>query len=163
MDTIAIPVQQERLVTEVTRIDYESIADGAGSAHGTNGTEGWIYGLSIARLFGPGYEDALIRFPAISETLIWLCNAREKMLVQCMVSRLVAGGELRPHMDGEPANERWHLPVITNGDAVWWDAQNGSLHMEPRKWWGPVPYCGVYHGFKNGDTERIHVIADLGS
>lgn len=133
--------------------EFESIRDGSGSSH-FDGPEGWIHGLTMARLPVQGHLQAAVR--ELRD------NVQVGRLVQCMVNRLAPGGSLAPHRDGLPSHMRFHLPLKTNPDAYWWDELNGKVHMRRGHWYGPVPYCGVLHSAVNdGDSERVHLVIDF--
>lgn len=150
---------------------YERVLDGSGHP-GEDFAAGWINGLSNTRLFlrKPGTHkpeevvtDILVRFPQIELAIEEL---REEMgyrlITQVMVNKLGARGKLSAHRDGLPDDYRWHLPIVTNPHAVWWDEFNGTMHMPEGAWTGPVPYCGVLHAAaNNGDEPRVHVVVDF--
>jgi hypothetical protein len=130
--------------------------------------DGWIYGLSNTRLFlrHPKTHaveiDRISEFPEISAALSDLeSETSHHYLTQIMVNVLDAGGVLAPHRDGLPDDYRYHLPVQTNVDVLWWDELNGGTYMQHGQWHGPVSYCGVLHSVVNyGSQPRIHIVAD---
>lgn len=144
-----------------------------GSGHGGDGFRpGWIYGLSNTRLFlrKPGTHspkdvviDHLTLFPAVEAAIEDVREATgHRLLTQVMVNCLEAGGRLAAHRDGLPDDDRYHLPVVTNPHAVWWDEFGGTFHMDAGYWHGPVPYCGVLHAVaNNGEYERLHLVVDF--
>lgn len=146
----------------------ERVLDGSGSA-GTDFRAGWIAGLSNTRLFlrhprtGHAQIDLLDAFPHVK----WAIEDLRQMtghrtLNQVMVNQLEPGGKLSAHRDGPPDDARYHLPVVTNDRAMWWDEYNATLHMEDGYWHGPVPYCGVLHAVvNNGDRARLHLVVDF--
>jgi hypothetical protein len=89
-----------------------------------------------------------------------------------MINWLVPGTEVPVHRDWivptqaqphAPTVERWHLPIQTNLDAVFWDEDRGEHHMPLGVWCGPVPYW-IRHTVRNhGTTDRIHIVVDLDS
>lgn len=140
----------------------ESIADGAGTARGTDTEDGWIHGLTIARVHGPGYPDFRYAFPSIRDECSWLAQLENMTVQQVMINKLRPKSELKKHRDGEPRHYRWHLPITTHPSALWWDEIDGQVHMKLGVWHGPVNYCGVLHTMKNGSIyPRIHLIVDL--
>ena len=76
-----------------------------------------------------------------------------------MVNRLAPGVEVPTHTDSE-GGVRWHLPVVTNPDAKWWDEQNGEVFMDSA-WWGPVPYAIPHRVWNHGEAARIHIVVDV--
>lgn len=150
------------LQKEIVTVPLEKVADGSGEARGNDVNEGWINGLEMARLYGPGYDDILSQFPAIQATVDLHSYREHKVIVQVMVNKLAPHSALGIHRDGPPNHFRWHLPVITNELVYWYDELDGELHMECDKWYGPVNYCGIKHGMRNdGDTARYHLVVDL--
>lgn len=149
-------VDWEALQREVFTVPLRRIQDGSGSSH-FNGPEGWIRGLSMARVhLGETY-------PLITQAVTEL---RERVpvgaTVQVMVNKLDAGGELSSHRDGYPDHARFHLPIVTSPAVYWWDELNGHVHMREREWYGPVPYCGVLHSAGNpSPVYRFHLVADF--
>lgn len=167
----AVPLRDIRKQLTM-RAKYRRVQDGSGHG-GEDFSDGWIHGLSNTRLFlrRPGTStpdavliDSLAEYPAIEMAIE---EIREEMgyriLTQVMVNVLdPQNGRLNAHRDGLPDDYRWHLPVLTNPAANWWDEYNGTMHMDEGQWHGPVPYCGVLHAaFNNGTLPRIHVVADF--
>lgn len=131
------------------------IPDGAGSSH-FGGPEGWINGLSTAKV---GFGDCSDVWDAVEQLRDALGMGP---VAQVLVNRLAAGNEFGRHRDGLPDNARFHLPVITNDKAWWWDELNGTVRMKAGYWYGPMPYCGILHAVGNpGEQDRIHLIADF--
>lgn len=124
--------------------------------HGERGTEGWITGLSMARVNIAEYAE-------LTRAIVLLLRQRPMgSLVQVMVNKLDAGTALAPHVDGGPDHLRFHLPVITHPLVKWWDEDNGTRVMSTGWWYGPVPYCGKLHSVTNDSpVDRIHVVADF--
>jgi len=78
-----------------------------------------------------------------------------------MLNRLKAKGFVKEHIDPINRGERWHLPLTTNVETIWWDELEGTFHMRAGLWWGPVPYK-VLHSVRNdGSTDRIHLVVDV--
>jgi hypothetical protein len=169
VDTIPLSETTSDLVlADVRNVAVTRVTDGSG--HGGNGfAAGWITGLANTRLFlrDPKTHvpviDRLADFPGIRQALRGLEFAtHHHYLTQVMVNVLHGGGSLAAHRDGLPDDYRYHLPVVTNPEVVWWDELNGEAHMRAGYWHGPVPYCGVLHSVANGGTEsRIHLVADF--
>lgn len=137
----------------------ETIPDGSGRDANGNG---WIYGLRLGRLYVDGQEDHMSHAPYLRLALTDLGSRLTRLkLRQVMVSVLAPGGELAPHSDGPPNDLRFHLPVATNTQCYWWDEILDQSFMPLGQWSGPVDYCGISHSaVNNGDTTRIHIIAD---
>lgn len=150
------------LQAEIAKVPLEKIPDNSGSARGENTQEGWIKGLSMARLYGPEYPDKLPEYPVIGHVVELFANQQNRPIHQVMVNELQPHSALEMHRDGPPAMMRWHLPITTNALVEWYDELNGWAHMELNKWHGPVAYCGHLHSMTNdGETARIHLIVDL--
>lgn len=150
------------LQAEIATVPLEEIPDNSGSARGENAQEGWIKGLSMARLCGPEYPDKLQEYPTIGHVVELFANQQDKPIHQVMVNQLRAHSTLELHRDGPPEMLRYHLPITTNPLVEWYDEIDGWVHMELDKWYGPVNYCGKLHSMTNdGETARIHLIVDL--
>lgn len=96
-----------------------------------------------------------------------------------MVNVLPAGVSVPLHTDTLRANvdagrfviERWHLPIVTDRESMYWDptledmgySSSGrqGLHMEPRFWYGPIPYWLDHCIWNDGTLDRTHLIVDL--
>lgn len=162
MKVEATSIDLDRLIKEIETVPLEDIPDGSGAARGEGTREGWITGLHMARLCGPGYDDNLKHYPAIYEAICELAEWQGNALIQVMVNRLDAGRKLDKHRDGLPDNYRYHLPVITHPDVEWWDERFGKRHMTLGVWYGPVPYCGILHSMTNdSDVDRYHLVVDF--
>jgi hypothetical protein len=152
----------------LSEMHLDEIPDRSGQG-GDGFAGGWVNGLANARLFlrspkdGKVIVDHLSVFPSIQRVIVQLMADRGyTVLKQVMVNRLASGGRLERHRDGLPDDARWHLPLITNPSAKWWDEYNGDVHMDVGYWYGPVPYCGVLHSAVNdGQSERVHIVADF--
>lgn len=157
MNTVACTaVRLEELRAEMLAIPLVRIRDDSGHPH-HGGPSGWIHGLSNSRI-------------RLGETYPKLTEAVEDLqielglgdVVQVMVNKLGAGALLAPHRDGYPSHNRFHLPIITNDFAYWWDELHGTVHMRAGFWYGPVPYCGILHSAGNPATsDRLHVVVDF--
>lgn len=161
MDTYPmISADMDRLINEIRHFSLEQIPDGSGSSH-YDGPEGWIHGLSMARVEAMQAK----KYPLLSLELRGIygnVGYTYGSIVQMMLTRLEPGGHLDAHKDGPPNRARFHLPLITHPDALWWDEIEGSRHMEAGTWYGPVPYCGILHSVTNpSPSERIHLIVDF--
>lgn len=156
MNTLRCHVDLRYLIGEVNRMSLSNIPNGSGAYHGGDGyNEGWIHGFANAR-------PRLLDYPHIRAAIFSLQRRTGSTLHQVMVNKLEPGGMLQPHRDAPPEFDRYHLPIVTNSDAWWWDEYTGKFHMREGFWYGPVPYCGVLHSVENnGETERVHVVVDL--
>lgn len=156
------PVPLADLASDAGRVPLTVIQDGSGTARGEGTKEGWIHGLAIGRLFGPGYDNLLPEFEAIRHAIMALNYACGGELKQVMLNVLGPECSLERHRDGEPKHNRYHLPIVTDPEVFWWDELDGKIHMEAGYWYGPVNYCGILHSMTNGsEMSRVHLIADL--
>lgn len=89
-------------------------------------------------------------------------NYGKSRVLHVMVNTLPPGCVCPVHTDTVLYNPiRVHLPLVTNPDCFFWDEINHFTIMEAGYWYGPVLY-GKNHTIGNfGDTNRIHLIADL--
>lgn len=155
MRRYAAGVDLAALREELSTIELQAIPDGSGSSH-LGGPEGWIHGLSMARIARVEYAQLGVAIAELRDVV------HLGVLRQVMVNRLSAGNTLEPHRDGLPQHQRFHLPVITHPDVFWWDEIAGKCTMEPGYWYGPVNYCGILHMVANpSPVDRVHVIADF--
>lgn len=76
--------------------------------------------------------------------------------------RLPAGVVVPVHTDTLVQNSvaRWHLPLITNKDAWFWEEDIGFRHL-PAGAWAEVNYHKRHTIGNFGRTERVHLIVDL--
>jgi hypothetical protein len=92
-----------------------------------------------------------------------ICWIKEKNLRYWMINRIPPGVIVPVHKDhvhGE-RNLRYHLPLVTNDKAGYWDEVNGVMIMEQGSWYGPIPYWTDHNVWNKGDSERVHLIVDL--
>lgn len=156
MDTYMCHVSLSNLAAEVCAIPLARIPNGSGHGHFSS-KAGWINGLSLTRVrLGETYP---LLTQAVEELQI---ASRHHKIEQVIINKLDPGALLDTHRDGYPQNDRYHLPIITNSEAYWWDELEGKRHMVAGRWHGPVPYCGILHSAGNpGMTDRLHVIVDF--
>lgn len=117
----------------------------------------------LTKMWDPTSLDYMYRYPLIGKAVDELTEQVGGLPVGLMINRLAPGVEIEKHIDKapHPGIERWHLPLVAPREALYWDEQNGWLHMEPGYWWGPIPFW-IPHQVKNmGEMERIHLIVDL--
>lgn len=149
----------DELASEIQSVPLKPIRDGSGHA-GTGYKPGWINGLMTARLDTVKLKE----YPHIAEAISLLEEyLPDYDLFKIMLNRLGAKCELAQHRDGLSYNYRFHLPVITNPFATWWDElQHQWIHLRSGVWHGPIPYSGVMHQMVNlGDVARYHLVVDL--
>lgn len=155
MHVIKSAVDMATMKRQIDAVTLKRIPDGSGSGH-FGGPEGWIHGLSTSRISTytcPEIWDAIC---ALQEELS--LGDVEQVLLNC----LQAGAEFGRHRDGLPDNARFHLPIVTNDAAWWWDELHGTVHMRQGHWYGPMPYCGILHAVGNpSEMDRIHLIVDF--
>lgn len=156
------PAEFMALQYEIGSVPLEKVPDNSGKARGKDTQEGWINGLRMARLYGPGYPKLLDNYPNIRGVVSLLQVRQGLPMHQVMVNELAANSALEKHRDGPPEMQRWHLPIFTNPLVEWWDEIDGWVNMELGVWYGPVNYCGILHSMHNdGPTNRIHLVVDL--
>jgi hypothetical protein len=156
MNIIPCHVNMFELSRELRTVPLVRIPDGSGAGH-LGGPEGWIHGLSNARIrIGETY-------PLVTSVVNELRGRLQLgRTVQILVNNMTPGAELRPHRDGRPDYARYHLPVETHELAYWWDELEGRRHMIKGWWYGPVPYCGILHSAGNpSPVDRLHLIVDF--
>ena len=98
-------------------------------------------------------------------------DLRHLRALHVMINRQPAGVTLPKHRDylkptplqkgSDIRIERWHLPVQTNEDVSWWDESEGSFHMAPGYWYGPICFWKKHSVANLGTQERVHLIVDL--
>lgn len=156
MNIVSCAVRLSGLAAELQSVPLVRIQDDSGHPH-FGGPSGWIHGLSNTRIrLGDSY-------PLTTEAIEDI-QLREDLgdVVQVMVNKLGPGALLAPHRDGRPDNHRYHLPIVSNPDAYWWDELGGKQNMLVGWWYGPVPYCGILHSAGNpGSTDRLHLVVDF--
>lgn len=108
----------------------------------------------------------VIDYPACKGALndaIWSISIGEAFLpARAMVIKLKPGGVIRRHYDSggySEATERFHLPIVTNpnawlacGDQVEHMEAGGLYRFDKHEW---------HYGANEGETDRIHLVADL--
>lgn len=108
--------------------------------------------------------------PHLSSAIYEISTHRDAAVLYFMINIMPAGSSAPKHTDTlalheifgkAPKLERWHLPIKTNEKALWWDATDGSRHLELGKWHGPMKYWESHAVQNNGDEPRIHLIVDL--
>lgn len=149
-------VRVAELAAELQSIPLVRIPDKSGHGH-YGGPDGWIHGLSNTRIrMGETYPLATLAVEDLQETE----NLGD--VKQVLVNMLEPGAHLDAHRDGYPDHARYHLPVITNNEAYWWDEYDGKRNMVIGTWYGPVPHCGILHSAGNpGLTPRLHLVVDF--
>lgn len=127
----------------------------------------------IFMAFNPsaGVDAGLLESPAFVAVLKEISTLRGAAVVNIMINKIPPGVSAPVHRDWvkpikgivNPTVERWHLPILTNDKALWWDEKLGSegAIMPVGMWSGPVEYW-LHHTVKNlGSTDRIHIVVDL--
>lgn len=110
--------------------------------------------------------------PLISEAVREVAEWRGWPALHLMINELPPGVEVPKHRDWlkptqtqpiRPCVERWHLPILTNQAASFWDEENGERHAPAGVWFGPVPYWLLHTVWNRGTTARVHLVVDLDS
>ena len=130
---------------------------------------------------GSGAEMSVIqsgglpfKSPTIIEAIKEISDHRSIPALHMMVNRLPPGVTTPKHVDflkpsthqpKYPILERYHLPIITNPSAYYWneDEPESKIHMKAGFWYGFIKYWRLHEVGNLGDTERIHLIVDLDS
>lgn len=125
--------------------------DGAGT--GREGfADGWINGLNNYRPDTADLHDTLL-----GREIAYLFPNRG--VWQIILNALLPGGELKPHIDGPPYRERWHLVLKSKG-AEFYQEQAGWFAPLQGRWFGPVSYWVPHAVRNNTEHERIHIVVD---
>ncbi len=61
----------------------------------------------------------------------------------------------------EHPGDRYHLPLMTNENALWWGEDDGYVHMDKGIWYGPVQYWKDHTIMNLGREVRVHLVIDL--
>jgi len=134
----------------------------------------WLDGSGAMMSIGQskGFPPEIIYKTGIKAAVDEIGQFRNQVPLNLMINRLPPKIIVPKHQDFlnptqyqpvQPTIERWHLPLITNPDSLWWDEVEGEFHMEPGFWWGPTPYWKLHSISNHGTIERIHLIVDLDS
>lgn len=78
-----------------------------------------------------------------------------------MINKLLPGKIVQPHTDEATGWRRYHLPLLTNAEAWWWDEEGGTVYMDYGYWWGPVNTSIMHQVGNGGNTDRIHLVVDV--
>lgn len=134
-------------------------------------------GSKALMAFGPctkvseltGHTD-LNEYPLLKQAILEIAKLREVNALYMMINRIPPGVCVPEHTDTllehpvfgkAPTLERFHLPILTNDKAEWWDEVTGKMNLLAGVWYGPVPYW-VKHNVSNlGETERVHLVIDV--
>lgn len=159
MSTNSQDVQRIRLLKYPSKVDFAIILEEC------NKMKFWVDGSGALMAIRPSDKPGfLAAMPGIQAALAEISKARNSDVEFVMVNRLPPGCKVPIHTDNlihRQKRERWHLPIVTNPLAYWWDAYNGEVEFDLGYWHGPVaPW--VNHKVENlGTTERIHLVVDL--
>jgi hypothetical protein len=123
-------------------------------------------------------QDTKYSFPFISAAIDEIARLLGKTACHYMVNKLPPICNVPVHTDslrlnaevGKIVLERWHLPILTNPLALYWDENMGvrpdgsyvGFHMKVGIWYGPIPYYMKHTIWNDHATEeRIHLVVDL--
>ncbi len=109
--------------------------------------------------------------PSIAAAIGELEKSLECRVVYVQINVMPPGVVVPKHRDylnairgiNKPIVERFHLPILTNSQATWWDElqpDEGARHMPLGTWCGPVPYHKLHSVSNLGETDRIHLVVD---
>lgn len=143
-------VHERMIPIALDAIENTTPTHGAGSVHypaDSRLKEGWIQGHVIVRV------DTNFCPP--------LFNLFSDIL-QLAVSILVVNGHLAPHRDAKvPQMQRYHIPLMTDSSALWWDEINGVVRMREGYMYGPVPYTALHFAVGSNRIYRTHLLVDV--
>lgn len=128
-----------------------------------NELEFWIDGSGAEMSVKPAeYPNYLKNKSFIRQAIAEIERLTNQKSVYVMINKLKAGVEVSVHTDTLPKRiDRYHLPILTNEKAFWWDRVYGVRHLKAGVWYGPMPYW-LDHSVANfGDIERVHLVVDL--
>lgn len=119
-------------------------------------------GVDMAHNSDNGFPAWLPKAPRIQEAIAEIEGMVGGKATHIMLNRLRPHDNVLPHKDLMDVGERWHLPLVTNPKAFWWDeVENKDFHMEVGFWYGPVNYKADHSVWNDGETERIHLVVDV--
>lgn len=119
-------------------------------------------GIDMAHNSDSGFPAWLPKAPQIQAAIAEIEGLVNGKANHIMLNRLRPHDNVLPHRDQMDVGERWHLPLVTNPRAIWWDEMDGKeVHMEVGFWYGPVPYKVEHSVWNDGETERIHLVVDV--
>jgi aspartyl/asparaginyl beta-hydroxylase len=119
-------------------------------------------GIDMAHNSDSGFPLWYQSAPAIQAAVAEIEGLVGGTATHIMLNRLRPGDSVLPHVDQMDTGERWHLPVVTNRGAIWWDEiEQIDLNMQAGFWWGPVPYKRSHAVRNDGESERIHLVVDV--
>lgn len=133
----------------------------------------WLDGSGAEMAVAPngGLPHEVVQHPPIVKSLEEIERITGLSVLHVMVNRLKPGVVVPVHRDflrptplqqrNHPTIERWHLPVVTNNECLWWGEDTGFVHFPKGEWMGPVPYWRKHQVLNQGDFERIHLVVDL--
>jgi hypothetical protein len=100
--------------------------------------------------------------PAITEAINEIAEVLKRKPLYVMVNALPPECIVIEHTDtviGKPL--RFHLPLVTNNGAFWWDERDGIDHFREGVWVGPIPYYLKHRVGNLGKQPRTHLVVDL--
>jgi hypothetical protein len=119
-------------------------------------------GIDMAHPLDTGFPAWLTKAPLIRAAIAEIEGLVGGRASHIMLNRLRAGDVVNPHVDAMDLGERWHLPIRTNPQSIWWDETDEvDRYMQPGFWWGPVPYKRLHAVWNHGDSDRIHLVVDV--
>lgn len=108
--------------------------------------------------------------PSIMSAILEISSIRNQEPLHLMINILKPGVKVPIHRDWihptkyqstAPTVERWHLPIQTNKDALFWTEEKGTSHMSSGYWYGPFPYWKKHQVWNSGVEDRVHIVVDL--
>lgn len=143
----------QKLCVEALTLDY--IQDGSGA--------------KMAFVPSGGIPE-LKEYPEIALAVKEISDYREQKPLHLMINILMPSVTVPIHRDWitptqyqkeNPTVERWHLPVMTNTEAIFWDEESGTRHLVEGMWYGPIKYWIQHQIWNHGTKPRIHIVVDL--
>lgn len=126
--------------------------------------DGKVYGrVTVGRI--PSTDWTL--YPTLYHTVAGdIIRETDGLLYQMIINHLGPNSGINDHTDPHRIDDnipsRYHVPIVTTPEAVWWDAKYGHTHMEKGFVYGPLPYEDTMHAVHNpGWQNRVHLIVDV--
>lgn len=118
--------------------------------------------MSVRQSGGFPIEEDNILWRPINEIAVITAKKPLNMMVNILPKGCVTVPKHTDTLEGKIKAQRWHLPLQTCPEALFWTEQDGEFHMSLGYWCGPVEYWNLHTIYNHSvDTDRIHLIVDL--